>query len=179
MDLPHAAPAPSLSSVSHGALLACRESQRPSARIERCSSRPGGEDAREAIAVRSHAAPALWFRSFSGPGLCVPVEGTCLAADTCRMAKKPEPPKLFWLTYRHSDGHAAGAVVIESVGLLQARLKAALAGATAASVRRATLHDIRLRGTFPERLFGCNRPNNVTPTCGQTCTDRRGRTPIR
>jgi hypothetical protein len=37
---------------------------------------------------------------------------------------------LFWLTYRHPDGRAAGVVVIESrSGLLHARLKAALAGA--------------------------------------------------
>jgi hypothetical protein len=43
------------------------------------------------------------------------------------MAKKPEPPKLFWLTYRKSDGRAVG--VVESRGLLHARLKAALAGA--------------------------------------------------
>jgi hypothetical protein len=46
------------------------------------------------------------------------------------MAKKREPPpKLFWLTYRRSDGSAAGVVVIESAGLLHARLKASLAGA--------------------------------------------------
>jgi hypothetical protein len=45
------------------------------------------------------------------------------------MAKKPEPPKLFWLTYRHSDGSSAGAVVVESRGLLHARLKASLTGA--------------------------------------------------
>jgi hypothetical protein len=31
---------------------------------------------------------------------------------------------LFWLTYRHRDGRAAGVVVIESAGLLHARLKA-------------------------------------------------------
>jgi hypothetical protein len=30
------------------------------------------------------------------------------------MAKKPKLPKLFWLTYRRSDGRAAGVVVIES-----------------------------------------------------------------
>ncbi len=36
---------------------------------------------------------------------------------------------LFWLNYRHSNGRAAGVVVIESAGLLHARLKAALAGA--------------------------------------------------
>jgi hypothetical protein len=36
---------------------------------------------------------------------------------------------LFWLNYRHPDGRAAGAVVIESGDLLHARLKAALAGA--------------------------------------------------
>jgi hypothetical protein len=35
----------------------------------------------------------------------------------------------FWLTYRHPDGRTAGAVVIESTGLLHARLKASLAGA--------------------------------------------------
>ena len=35
---------------------------------------------------------------------------------------------LFWLNYRHPDG-AAGVVVIESHGLLHARLKASLAGA--------------------------------------------------
>lgn len=45
------------------------------------------------------------------------------------MAKKPEPSNLFWLTYRHSDGRAAGVVVIESHRLLHARLKASLAGA--------------------------------------------------
>jgi hypothetical protein len=33
------------------------------------------------------------------------------------------------LTYRHSHGRAAGAVVIKSRGLLQARFKASLAGA--------------------------------------------------
>jgi hypothetical protein len=48
----------------------------------------------------------------------------------CGTAKKPaEPPKLFWLTYRHSDGNAAGLVVIESGDLLHAWLKASLAGA--------------------------------------------------
>jgi hypothetical protein len=35
---------------------------------------------------------------------------------------------LFWLTHRHPDGRAAGVVVIESAGLLHARLKAALVG---------------------------------------------------
>ena len=40
-----------------------------------------------------------------------------------------EPVPLFWLTYRHPDGRAAGVVVIESHGLLNARLKVALAGA--------------------------------------------------
>jgi hypothetical protein len=45
------------------------------------------------------------------------------------MAKKPEPPTLFWLTYRHPDGRAAGVVVIESRGLVHARLVASLAGA--------------------------------------------------
>jgi hypothetical protein len=45
------------------------------------------------------------------------------------MAQKPGPPKLFWLTYRDPDGGATGVVVIESVGLLHARLKASLAGA--------------------------------------------------
>jgi hypothetical protein len=60
------------------------------------------------------------------------IERAQLAVDTCRMAKKPvpEPPNLFWLTYCHSDGSAAGVVVIESrSGLLHARLKASLAGA--------------------------------------------------
>jgi hypothetical protein len=45
------------------------------------------------------------------------------------MAQKPEPEPLFWLSYRHSDGSAAGVVVIESAGLLHARVKASLAGA--------------------------------------------------
>jgi hypothetical protein len=36
---------------------------------------------------------------------------------------------LFWLTYHHPDGRAASVVVIESRGLLHARLKASLAGA--------------------------------------------------
>jgi hypothetical protein len=45
------------------------------------------------------------------------------------MAKNAEPPDLFWLTYRHSDGRAAGVAVTESTGLLHARLKTALARA--------------------------------------------------
>jgi hypothetical protein len=45
------------------------------------------------------------------------------------LAKKPESPKLFWLTYRHFDGRAADVVVIESRGLLHARLVASRAGA--------------------------------------------------
>jgi hypothetical protein len=45
------------------------------------------------------------------------------------MAKKPEPPNLFWLTYRHSDRGVAGVAVIESGDLLHARLRASLAGA--------------------------------------------------
>jgi hypothetical protein len=39
-----------------------------------------------------------------------------LPAATAGMAKKPEPPKLFWLTYRHPDGCAAGVVVIPVAG---------------------------------------------------------------
>jgi hypothetical protein len=42
------------------------------------------------------------------------------------MANKPSPPPLFWLIYRHRDGRAAGAVVVESHGLLHARLMASL-----------------------------------------------------
>jgi hypothetical protein len=45
------------------------------------------------------------------------------------MAKKSEPPKLFWLTYRHSDSSAAGVVVVVSDDRLHPRLKASLAGA--------------------------------------------------
>jgi hypothetical protein len=43
------------------------------------------------------------------------------------MAKKPEPPKLFWLTYRltyRQPWPRSRRVVIESRGLLHARLKA-------------------------------------------------------
>jgi hypothetical protein len=36
---------------------------------------------------------------------------------------------LFWLTYRHPDGRAAGVVVTKSHGLLHTRLKAALVSA--------------------------------------------------
>jgi hypothetical protein len=45
------------------------------------------------------------------------------------MGKRPEPPHLLWLTYRHTDGRAVGVAVIESTGLLHPRLKASLAGA--------------------------------------------------
>jgi hypothetical protein len=48
------------------------------------------------------------------PGPSSQTEGTHLAVDTCRMARKSEPPKLFWLTYRHPGGRVAGVVVIES-----------------------------------------------------------------
>jgi hypothetical protein len=40
-----------------------------------------------------------------------------------------EARTVFWLTYRDPDGRAVGVVVIESHGLLHARLKASLAGA--------------------------------------------------
>jgi hypothetical protein len=36
---------------------------------------------------------------------------------------------LFWLTYRRADSRPAGVVVMETRGLLHARLKASLAGA--------------------------------------------------
>jgi hypothetical protein len=55
-------------------------------------------------------------------------ERTQPPADTAGMAKKPELPNLFWLTYRHPDGRPAGVVVIESHGF-STRLKASLAGA--------------------------------------------------
>jgi hypothetical protein len=71
-----------------------------------------------------HAAPAPLSSALSRAGAFQPVEGTHLPADTCRMEKKPEPPNLFWLTYR-----PAGIVVIESRGLLHARLMASLVGA--------------------------------------------------
>jgi hypothetical protein len=38
-------------------------------------------------------------------------------------------PKLFWLIDRHTDGRAAGLVVIESRDLLHPRLMASLVGA--------------------------------------------------
>ena len=82
---------------------------------------------REAICPGRHAAPVP-AGSPSQKGRGSFVEGTYLAADTAGMAKKPEPGNLFWLTYRHSDGRAAGVVVVESHGLLQARLKVGLAG---------------------------------------------------
>jgi hypothetical protein len=44
-----------------------------------------------------------------------------------RRSRQTDPVSLFWLT--HPDGRAAGVVVIESGGLLHARLKAAQAGA--------------------------------------------------
>jgi hypothetical protein len=51
-------------------------------------SNPAGED-------RTHLAPGRYWR----------------------MAKKPELPKFFWLTYRHSDDRAAGLVAIESLSV--------------------------------------------------------------
>jgi hypothetical protein len=80
--------------------------------------------------ISPHASPgSLSSVAPKGAGASVAIEPTVLAADTAGMAKKPEPPHLFWLTYRHPDGSAAGVVAIESRGLLHARLKAALAGA--------------------------------------------------
>jgi hypothetical protein len=95
------------------------------------------------LAIRNAAAAAgvgllrvVINRTSRGPGL---VHGDVARAGAlhvdctyspcgryCRMAKKPKPPKLFWLTYGHSDGSAAGVVVIQSADLLHARLKAAL-----------------------------------------------------
>jgi hypothetical protein len=70
------------------------------------------------------------------------------------MARKPEPPaKLFWLTYRHPD--AAGVVVIESHGLLHARLKASLAGADR-GLEFASGHqlDLESAGQIPANMIG-------------------------
>jgi hypothetical protein len=66
--------------------------------------------------------PGSCFRGASaGAGaLSARIERTKVPTDTAGMAKKP--PKLFWLTYRHPGG--PGVVVIESRGLLHARLKA-------------------------------------------------------
>jgi hypothetical protein len=68
--------------------------------------------------------PGLLSSALSRAGAFQPVEGTHLPADTCRVARKPEPPTLFWLTYRPT-----GVVVVESRGLLHARLMASLTGA--------------------------------------------------
>jgi hypothetical protein len=62
---------------------------------------------------------------------------------------------LFWLTYRHPDGRAAGVVVAESHGLLHARLMASLAGADRglefASGRRL---DPESAGEIPANMIG-------------------------
>jgi hypothetical protein len=74
--------------------------------------------------------PRPWLTQHQpeGRGSVSLIAPTHLAVDTCRMAKKPEPPHLFWLTYRRPDGRAAGLVVVESRGLLHARLMASLSG---------------------------------------------------
>jgi hypothetical protein len=99
--------------------------------------RVGGR--RNAAACPALACCVSWTSSSRGPGPGSAlsqgrgpidrIEGARLAADIAGMAKKPEPPNLFWLTYRHPDGSAAGVVVIESRGLLHARLVASLSGA--------------------------------------------------
>jgi hypothetical protein len=79
---------------------------------------------REASCRVSCGSRLLFPRSFGrGRGSVGRIAGTYLSADTAAMAKKREPPKLFWLTYRHSDGRVAGVVVIESHGLLQCSLQ--------------------------------------------------------
>jgi hypothetical protein len=62
---------------------------------------------------------------------------------------------LFWLTYRHPDGRAAGVVVIESTGLLDARLMAALAGADR-ELEFVSGHklDQESAGQVPENMMG-------------------------
>jgi hypothetical protein len=77
--------------------------------------------------MRSRSLFATSFGRALSAGLNI--EHIRLAADTAGMAKKPESPKLFWLTYRHPDGRTASVVVIESRGLLHARLMASLVGA--------------------------------------------------
>ena len=62
---------------------------------------------------------------------------------------------LFWLTYRHPDGRAAGVVVIESGDLLHARLRAALAGADR-ELEFASGHQLDQASArqIPERVIG-------------------------
>jgi hypothetical protein len=71
------------------------------------------------------------------------------------MARKPEPPKLFWLTYRHPDGRAAGVVIIETHGLLHARLIASLSGADR-GLDFASGHqlDLESAGQIPANMVG-------------------------
>jgi toxin HigB-1 len=69
------------------------------------------------------------------------------------MAKKPEPPKLFWLIYRHSGGSAAGVVVIESRGLLHARLMASLASADR-GLEFVSGHPLDLQPALSRAAFG-------------------------
>jgi hypothetical protein len=65
-------------------------------RTQRNAASGGGVDLlREAASRAPHAALALPTdtRHQKGRGFASRIEGTCLAGDTCRMAKKPEPLK--------------------------------------------------------------------------------------
>jgi hypothetical protein len=67
----------------------------------------------------------------------------------------PSRLPVFWLNYRHSNGRAAGVVVIESGDLLHARLKAALAGADR-EIEFASGHqlDQESAGQIPVKMIG-------------------------
>jgi hypothetical protein len=67
------------------------------------------------------------------------------------MAKKPELPKLFWLTYRHSDDRAAGLVAIESLSVRVSglRRRSGRPRYQHDSCGRVTCHDLVSRAVYP------------------------------
>jgi hypothetical protein len=64
-----------------------------------------------------------------GENMYSPHKGRIAASRAAAPGATTRPVSLFWLTYRHADGRAAGVVVFDASDLIHARLKAALAGA--------------------------------------------------
>jgi hypothetical protein len=140
--------------------------------------------------ISPRAVPALDSEELrQGPGLCQPAEGTYLAVDTCRMARKSEPPKwIRWNVYKIS-GKAVWLGEVGAVDKAAAIEKTQGTGHEADGVIRKRPHHVALpaekvRDAMNRQVIFCTpvsyrRRRSPTPCAALTATSWCSASPSR